>query len=184
MHADIAAAWPEWATRIEGSYLPQPLLACAGPPAQGRPYVNGGFLWQPDPAYGQEWVMNLFVLHRCGITLAGRPVTDVIPPISMAAMRAASTRSLHEEWEPLLDDPASTGRPHHQAYITLTLCRILHTAHNDGVASKRDAAAWVADTYGEPWRSLVDRMVRWQHGEELHHQAVIKDFIRFVRDHL
>lgn len=179
LHEQIASEAPEWATRLEISYLPRHLLDSEEPPAEPRPYVNGGQLWEPDPVYGQEWTMNLLVLRRCGIALRGPVAAEVFPEVDNAAMRAASLRSLHEEWEPLLDDPRPLNDPHQQAYITLTLCRILHTAREDGVASKPDAAAGVKRTYPQ-WAELVRCAEAWQHGQPLQMTDEVLAFLRFV----
>lgn len=181
-HDEIAVAHPRWAERIEGSYLARDLLGYDDPPVEPRPYVNGGGLWDPDPGYGQEWVLNKYVLHHCGIALVGPPAAEMFPSVSLARTREASALSFHQEWEPLLEDPAILDDPHHAAYITLTLCRILHTARVDGVASKRDAAAWVIETYGEPWAALVRAAECWRHGQPLPMAAQVLEFIRFVRE--
>jgi len=179
LHDRIAPQQPRWATRLEISYLPIELLASIEPPDQPRPHYNGGRLWDPDPRYGQEWTLNLFVLRRCAIALRGPAPADVFPEISVAAMRTASLRSLHEEWEPLLNQPARLVEPHQQAYVTLTLCRILHTIRHDGVASKRDAAEWVRHAYPQ-WAHLVRRAEAWQHGQALGVVDELLAFLRFV----
>lgn len=179
LHAHIATQQPRWAARLEVSYLPRHLLDSKGPPVEPRPYFNCGQLWHPDPRYGQEWTMNLFVLRHRGIALRGPAAADVFPDVDLAAMRAASLRSLYEEWEPLLDDPRPLNDPHQQAYITLTLCRILHTAVQDGVASKRDAAAWVQQAHPQ-WAPLVRRATAWRHGEPLCLADEVLAFLRFV----
>jgi hypothetical protein len=103
----------------------------------------------------------------------------VFPAVDMAAMRAASLRSLHEEWEPLLADPAPLADPHLQAYVALTLCRILHTAAEDGVASKPEAAAWVTATHPR-WAGLVRRAEAWEHGKALYIAEDLLAFLRFA----
>lgn len=184
LHERIGRRQPPWATRLEGSYLPRHLLDRTEPPAEPRPYVNDGRLWDPDPRYGREWTMNRFPLHRCGIALVGPDAADLFPPVTMEEMRTASLRSFHEEWEPLLDDPSRLDDPHHQAYITLTLCRILHTTYVDGIASKPVAAQWVARTYGEPWSTLVRQAAQWRHGRQLDVAPQVLAFVGFVRDQL
>ncbi len=179
LHERIAAQHPRWATRLEISYLPIELLGSIEPPAQPRAYFNGGRLWDPDPHYGQEWTLNLFVLRRRGIALRGPAPANVFPDVSMAAMRAAALRSLREEWEPLLDEPAPLDDPHQQAYVILTLCRILHTARHDGIASKRDAAAWVRHAHPQ-WADLVRNAEAWEYGRTLGTADEILAFLRFV----
>src|SRR5262245_22851655 len=138
MHRDIARQMPRWAERLEGGYIWESLLSSLAPPRDPRPYINGhgGALWAPEPRYGQEWIMNLFFLHERGVALVGPPAADIFPRVSMHRMRQASLRSLHDEWKPLLANDSPLNDPHYQAYVTLTLCRILHTQQVDGVASK------------------------------------------------
>ena len=181
MHRDIALQTPVWAERIEGGYIWESMLPSREPPREPRPYINGsGAMWAPEPVYGQEWTMNLFVLHACGVVLYGPPAADVFPHVSQHQMREASLRSLHEKWKPLLADPSLLDNPHYQAYITLTLCRILHTQKVEGVASKRDAAQWVKDTYGAAVRGTVERAEQWAVGQPLDLKHEVLDLVRFT----
>lgn len=180
LHVEIGQRFPEWRERIEGSYITRDMLSSIEPPPMGRPYVNGGAFWGPDPPYGNEWLLNLYVLRECGSALIGPPPARLVGPIAIADVREASRRDLVEEWLPKADDPSAFDDSHFQAYVTLTLCRILHRAANDVVASKRVAAAWVKERYGEPWRSLVEQAERWQHGQDLGASGEVRAFIRFT----
>jgi hypothetical protein len=180
LHARIGERYPEWRERIEGSYVTVSMLPSILPPPQGRPYVNQGAFWDPDPPYGNEWLINLYVLRECGVAILGPEPRNLVGPVSIADVREASYRDLIEDWVTRLDDPAFPPDSHHEAFVTLTLCRILHRATHDEVASKRVAAGWVKERYGEPWRSLVERAEQWRYGEEMNAAAEIRDFIRFV----
>jgi hypothetical protein len=181
LHRDIASWIPRWAERIEGGYIWESMLSSLEPPSDPRPYINGsGAMWAPEPVYGQEWTMNLFVLHERGVALFGPPAAEVFPHVTMPQMRQASLRALHEEWESLLADGSPLNDPHYQAYIALTLCRILHTQKVDGVASKREAARWVKDTYGDAVRGTVERAEQWEAGQHLDMKGEVLDFLRFT----
>lgn len=183
LHAGIAKDLPVWADRIEGSYITADMLDSVEPPREPRPYVNGGDFWDPDPRYGNEWLINLFALQECGIVLVGPDPRDLIGPVDIGHVREASLRDLLEEWVPRMNDPAYFESSHHQAYVSLTLCRILHRAGNDGVVSKRVASAWVKETYDFPWiTDLVERAERWRHGEQMHAAEQVRRFIEFTRD--
>ncbi len=184
LHDGIGARHPEWRERIEGTYVTVDMLPSILPPPQGRPYVNQGAFWDPDPPYGNEWLLNLHVLRDCGVALIGPPTADLVPPVDIRAVREASTRDLLDEWVPQLADPDFPPDSHHQAFVTLNLCRILHRAVHDEVASKRVASAWVRKRYGEPWRSLVERAERWRHGEEMDRRNEVRAFVRFVASEL
>ncbi len=180
MHARIGTAFPEWQRRIEGSYVTLEMLANAEPPRQPRPYVNGGELWAPDPTYGQEWILNGYALYECGIAVAGPDPKTLFRDVGYEAYRDASIRSLHEEWAPLLRDASRLKNSHYQAYVTLTVCRILYTARNHGLASKRTASRWVKQTYGAPWRDLIEKAEAWQHARELQEAPAVQAFIGFA----
>jgi hypothetical protein len=180
LHQDIARQSPRWAERIEGGYIWESMLSSLEPPSEPRPYINGGAMWEPEPRYGQEWIMNLYVLHERGIALFGPPAADVFPRVSMSRMRQASLRSLHEKCAFLLTEDSLLDDSHLEAYLTLTLCRILHTQKVDGVASKRDAARWVKDTYGDAIRRTVERAEQWEVGQQLGMKRDVLDFLRFT----
>jgi hypothetical protein len=149
-------------------------------PLQGRPYVNQGAFWEPDPPYGNEWLLNLFVLQACGVALIGPEFSSLIEPVTVEAVRAASNRDLFDERLPTVDDPTMYDDPHQQAYSILTICRILHRNARDEVVSKRGAARWVKDRYGEPWSTLVERAEQWEHGQSLATADEVKAFLRFA----
>ena len=185
MHARIAERYPIWAERIEGSYITKNMLDSIEPPSTPRPYINGGAFWEPDPQYGNEWMINLYALRERGVSLVGPDPADLIPEVSIEEVREASRRDLFEEWLPKLNDPAFFESSHLQAYVTLTLCRILHRAWNDEVVSKRVAASWVRNTCDEQWIvDLIDRAERWQHGQELASADQVRELIRFMLNEL
>ena len=181
LHSEIGERFPEWRKRIEGSYITKDMLPNVLPPEVGRPYVNQGEFWEPDPPYGNEWLLNLHVLRECGIALIGPEPRELFEPVDIADVREASKRDLVDERVPTLDDPHAYDDPHVRAYVTLTLCRILHRAANDEVASKREASAWVKATYGQPWRTLVEKAEHWTHGEEMAPAEDVREFIRFAQ---
>lgn len=184
LHAGISSQFRQWAERIEGTYVTLSMLQQHQPPAQGRPYVNQGAFWEPDPPYGNEWLLNLFVLERCGVALVGPEPTSLIRPVAIADVRAASNRDLFEERLPTVGDLASYEDPHIQAYTVLTICRILHRNARDEVVSKRGAAEWVMERYGKQWRPLVTRSLHWQHGQPLARPEEVTAFIRIAANEI
>jgi len=60
------------------------------------------------------------------------------------------------------------------------LCRILHTQKVEGVASKRDAARWVKDTYGDRVRSIVERAERWEVRQALDMKSDMLELLRLT----
>ncbi|MDQ5972418.1 MAG: hypothetical protein QG553_577 [Patescibacteria group bacterium] len=185
LHKEIAKAVPLWAKRLEGSYLSKDLLSIDRP-VKERPYVNNGEV--KLCLYGNEWIINLYALQEAGITLIGRPLADILPEVKIGQVRQASLLDLKDDWLPKLNDSKAFDQPdydssHIKAYTVLTMCRILHRANNDGVASKRVATKWVKQTYPE-WSDLVTQAEQWQHGMPMPSDELVKDFIRFTRNEL
>lgn len=182
MHNRIAQAVPYWAKRLEGSYIPQSWLRSIKRPIGKRPYVNAGTVAMLP--YGNEWLINLYVLYKCGMPLVGPEPEELIYPIDIKDVREASKRNLLEEWEPKATEPEPFKHPdydssHLQAYAILTMCRILHRAKIDNVASKKVASAWVKNNFKQ-WDSLINEAENWKHGIKLDKQEEAKAFIKFV----
>ena len=172
LHAGIGAAVLRWAKRLEGSYITSAMIVARDRPTVPRPYINGGEI-------------NLYALQECGVALIGPAPRELFPHIDIEDVRAASRRDLIDHWLPKLADPdafiqAGYDGDHLRAYAVLTMCRILHRAAHDGIVSKRVASTWVKQTYGEPWRSLVQQAESWRHDKAMTGDQEVKDFIAFT----
>lgn len=58
---------------------------------------------------------------------------------------------------PILDTPAQQSTRGYQAYVVLTLCRMLYTLHTGSVTTKPRAARWALATLDERWGPLIER---------------------------
>lgn len=177
MHKKIAEAFPKWSHRIEGSYITEAMLNEKGVPKNPRPYVNEDNIRLCE--YGNEWMLNLYVLYENGIALYGPDPKDYFKPVSIEKVREASKKDLLEEWEPKLNDEAFFKNTHYKAYLILTLCRILHRAHSTEVASKKVASTWAKKEYPQ-WKELIETAENWKHGVEFDKADDVKDFIKFT----
>ena len=187
MHASMEKLYPEWADRIEVPYILRDVLGSTMPPEGTRPFFNAGELWEPDPPFHDNWLINLYALRECGVALAGPDPKALIEPIDMKDVREASKRDLRARWQKKLDsgEPFGDGKywttSHIRAYSVLTMCRVLYRARNDGVVSKRAASAWVKENYGE-WKNLIERAEAWQMGQPMSAEEEAIAFIRFTLD--
>lgn len=50
-----------------------------------------------------------------------------------------------------------------QAFVLLTLCRLLYTMETGRVASKPGAARWAQEAVGPRWAELIERALAGQH---------------------
>jgi len=178
LHKEVERNCPEWAGRIECSYVPLELMRELTPPARPRPWWGFGTLYAEAPA-GNEWIINHYLLSKHGITLEGPDFKELIPPIDLQSVRQASARDLFQEWVPKANDSAWLSNSHYQSYLVLNLCRILHTVIHGQPSSKEVSGHWVKATYPQ-WTDLIGEAERWAYGDEMNRQTDAAAFLRFA----
>ncbi len=154
MHARIAASDSYWATDMEGAYLSLAALRRYNPNARHLQLERGA--GRTLEMTNHFRVVERAVLRERGIEVAGAPIQDLIDPISLLDLRQSMLEILDEYVVPLLADPVFHSRGD-QSYNVLSLCRVLYTLENGGVASKPAAARWAQEALGERWIGLIER---------------------------
>jgi len=180
LHQEIEQRCPEWAGRIECSYVPLELMGEVTPPAMPRPWWGFGAFYADAPA-GNEWIINHYLLSKHGIALEGPDFNELIPPIDIRSVRLASARDLFQEWVPKADDKAWLSNSHYQSYLVLNLCRILRTVIHGEPGSKKVAGEWAKAAYPQ-WKNLIEEAERWAYGKEMTRQADAVAFLGFAVD--
>src|SRR5215472_2148534 len=180
LHKEIESIRPEWAGRIECSYVPLELMPELMPPRTPRPWWGFGTFYAEAPA-GNEWIINHYLLSKHGIALAGPGFNELVPAIDIHRVRQASARDLFQEWLPKIDDGGWLSNSHYQSYLVLNLCRILHTVIDGQPGSKKVAGAWAKATYPQ-WKGLIEEADRWTYGDKMKRQADAAAFLRFTVD--
>jgi hypothetical protein len=152
-HAELVSKFEKWASRLDCSYTPLEMLPSPSPPRDPRPWYWGGTdtLYAEAP-FGNEWLINNYLLYEHGIALHGPSYAEIASPVDVEEVQKASIRDLFTEWTTKRSDAEWFQNSHHQAYFVLNLCRILHTAICGSVGSKLAAAFWVQDNYGADWK--------------------------------
>ena len=178
LHRQMEGRCPQWADRIECSYVPLELMRELTPPATSRPWWGFGTFYAEAPA-GNEWIINHYLLSKHGIALEGPDFNELIPPIDIHAVRQASARDLFQEWVPKIEDRAWLANSHYQSYLVLNLCRTLHTVIQGQPSSKKVAGQWAKATYPQ-WRNLIEEAEQWTYGSEMKRQADAAAFLRFA----
>jgi predicted nucleotidyltransferase len=183
MHDRLWASGLEWASKLEGAYIPKDALRRYEPSAMKYPTINEARFYVD--AHGSDWVIQRYIVREHGVVLAGPHPKSLIDPISPAEIRDAVLGILNDWWFPMLDDPPWLSRhsAEYHAYAILTMCRALHALQHGTIVSKPAAAKWAQAELGEPWsqvieRSLAQRLGRGQGG--LLHDSL--DLIRYTRD--
>ena len=180
LHREIERRCPQWAGRVECSYVPLELMRELGPPATPRPWWGFGTLYAEAPA-GNEWVINHYLLSRHGIALEGPDFNELISPIDIQNLRQASARDLFQEWVPKIHDGAWLSNSHNQSYFVLNLCRILDTVIQGEPRSKKVAGQWAKAAYPQ-WQNLIEEAEKWAYGDEMKRQADAVAFLQFAVD--
>lgn len=188
MHERIAALDSPWATQLEGSYTGQRALRRYDPAHALHPNIERGPGERLKMLYHHSaWIIHHYIVRERGIPLAGPPPHTLIDPISPTDLRQAM-RSMVPAWvAPILQNPAQIKARGSQAYIVLSLCRVLYTLHVGTVVSKRVAAQWAQQMLDAQWRSLIERALVGRHNPDS--DASIEDvsgtlaFIRYTLKH-
>lgn len=177
LHSEMETEYPKWAKRTESSYTPQNMLTSVNPPGS-RPYYSEGIFY-PQADYGNEWIINLYLLFNYGRTVYGTDFKTLVQPIKIEDVQQACIRDLHKEWEPKLSEPEWLNNPHYQSYLVMNLCRIFNTVINATTLSKKQSAAWVKRQYPQ-WTDLIRTAENWQYGLEMYKNKETLKFLKFV----
>lgn len=178
MHIELEKLFPKWADRLESSYTPQYLLTEVLPPKEPRPYYGAQTFYDEAP-YGNEWIINNYLLYNHGIRILGSDFKELVKPINMRDVQEASAKDLFKEWEPKLRETEWLEDSHNQCYLVLNLCRILNTVINAQVLSKKKSAAWVKQAYPH-WQELIEKAESWKYGVDMGRNEETLQFLQFV----
>jgi hypothetical protein len=181
MHLQVEASRKKWAKRIECSYIPMDMLSSIRPPKSPRPYFGEGIFY-PKAPYGNEWIINQYLLYKHGLPLIGPDFKTLVKPIDIEDVREACIRDLFEEWAPKMNDPEWLNNSHYQSYVVLNLCRILYTVTCHSTATKKASADWVKRKFGPRWNKLIQTAESWHYGKEMNLQEETIEFIKFSID--
>jgi predicted nucleotidyltransferase len=173
--------FPEWANRVEVSYTPKEMFASDVPPGK-RPYFGDGKFW-PDAEYGNEWLINNYLLYKHGVTLHGLNVKTILREPGIDQVKESVRQVFYAELEPIRRNKDWIADSHYQSYVVLNLCRILYSIIKSDVGSKGVATAWVISTYPR-WASLIQSAQYWKYSDDFPHQDEVVGFIEFVRDQI
>lgn len=178
LHIKAEKDYPQWAQRIECSYVPRDFLPSILPPQTPRPYWGEGKFYS-QARYGNEWIINNYLLYHHGIAIIGPDFKTLIKPINIAEVQQACIRDLIQEWQPKIAHPTYLHNSHYQAYVVLNLCRILYTVLQGKTVTKTISAAWVKHQFPQ-WNELIELAESWHYGKTMNQREAVIDFINFA----
>ena len=179
MHARITASGLKWATKLEGSYIPQHALRRYDPAHARHPSIRVDGSLGVDQ-HASDWVIQRHIIREQGIVVAGPAPQTLIDPVQPNDLWRAVQGILREWWSPQLHDPTRLHSSEYQAYAILTMCRALYTLQYGIVVSKPVAARWAQEALGERWAALIERALAWRHDAQLDNLNETLDFIRYT----
>lgn len=181
LHGRIGQLDTKWAIELEGAYIPVDALRRYDPANAIHPYIDRGASNLRWEHLAVDWVIHRYVLHNCGITLAGPPIQTLVDPVSSEELRQA-VRELFDVW--WADDPIQLQHDGYRVYAILTMCRMLVTWQTGKVVSKPAAAQWALATLAERWTKLIEQALAWRSGSSVINLDETRNFIQFTQAQL
>ncbi len=179
IHKTLEESNPAFKDKVEASYTPTYLFKEILPPKEPRPWYGFGKLYKEAP-YGNEWIINNYILQEHGTPLYGESFSDLFSKISIDDVKKACTKDFYKEWLPKTDkDIASLDDSHIQSYVVLNLCRILYTVRNSKIGSKTTSSNWVKINLFPQYEDLITLAQQWKYGEDMKAKERV---IRFILD--
>ncbi|HAU1322417.1 TPA: GNAT family N-acetyltransferase [Legionella pneumophila] len=177
MHNQFYSSKLKYAKKIEASYIPQKDLLDFDPQAM-RPYFNEGRYYLGH--YGNNYLIELFVLREKALSIAGPDIKCLIKEISTQSLKAAIQKNLHEYWESNLIDFSKFKRSDYQVFAILTMCRTLYSLETGKITSKIEAAKWAMQRLNINWKNLIELAIAWEPSQEINKLEETQNFVRYV----
>lgn len=173
-----------WTGRIEANYItpdalvPHPLSTASYPQVEKEtplfvaPLESG-------------WIFHLYTLREHEAKVFGADISALISPIDPDDMRRAAA-PVAETWlDQSQNDPTWipwVSEQKYQAFVVLTLCRLLYTLETGKVTSKPAAAHWAVAALDPRWASLIERALANQHAEGQASDSEVAETVEMVGD--
>ncbi|HWA62517.1 MAG TPA: aminoglycoside adenylyltransferase domain-containing protein, partial [Caulobacteraceae bacterium] len=179
LHGAIHALPSPWATKLDGSYAPAPILKRLkgqprDPPGEprGDDWADPGLSGLPPRVYPLLYLTNgsktlvrsehdntevvRWVTREAGITLAGPSPKALIDPVPADTLRAESLTLLETVLRLWLDEGQPMDQHWLQVFLAGFAARVLHTLRTGRITSKKAAADWAAGHLDARWRPLLE----------------------------
>jgi predicted nucleotidyltransferase len=180
IHEKLNKENAKWAKRFEVSYTPVDMLSEKTVPIVPRPYYNE--IFYDGATYGNEWLINNYLLINYGKTIYGQDFKTLINyNISIDDVIGSCVKDFYKEWVPKIADDEWLSSSHNQSYIVLNICRIIYTAINSKTENKQKSANWVKKQYRE-WKSLIEEAEKWDYTRKMNKRNEIMEFIKCIEE--
>lgn len=177
MHKKFYSSELKYAKKIEASYIPQNDILHFNPSGM-RPYFNEGCYYLGE--YGNNYIIELYVLREKGISILGPDIKNLIQKISTQDLMLAIQKNLHEYWEVTLDDFSKFNRSDYQVFAIFTMCRTLYSLETGAITSKMEAAQWALQRLDNNWKNLIELAIAWRPEQEINKLDETMQFVKYV----
>lgn len=155
VHARVFTRDCYYARHLEGAYFPKDILGDLTRVDEPLWYLDNGSLDFERSTHDNTLVVR-WVLRECGVTLAGPVPAMWIPPVPVEMLKAEVWEALRVWGGEVLRDEYRIDNRWAQAFVVLSLCRMLHTLDIGEVRSKPEGAAWAKVALDPAWVDLID----------------------------
>lgn len=117
---------------------------------------------------------QIAVAYHRGITLHGKPLTELYPPVPRQHYLASIHYDVRNADEEIVNNPM---------YIILNLCRVLLYIRDGRISSKREGGEWGVHNLPREYQELVQSYLNEYNGvkdEKQHDQVLLADFADFM----
>jgi hypothetical protein len=178
MHSRLFESGQEWATKLEGAYIPINAIRSYNPTGPACPLVNKKEFLVARPE--SNWVINRHVLYTSGVVITGPSLQTMIDPVTTEQIREAVLTLLRNNWTPWLYNSALFNGTGYQPFVVLTMCRAFYTFMLGDVASKLESADWVITNSDKKWTELIKQAVAWHYGDPSGDVSQTQEFMRYI----
>jgi predicted nucleotidyltransferase len=180
IHTNLYKYNSKWAKRFETSYTPLEMLKEKEPPIIPRPYYGGVFY--DEATYGNEWLINNYLLYKYGKALYGPKFAEILQyQIDIKDVQNSCAKDFHKEWEPKINDNEWLNNSHYQSYIILNCCRIVYTLSNGELANKNISSKWTKEN-NKQWETLITEAEEWNYEKTMERKEETSNFIKYVSE--
>lgn len=177
MHKKFYSSKLKYVKKIEVSYIPQKDLLNFDP-SDMRPYFNEGHYYLAQ--YGNNFLIELYVLREKGIAIVGPEIKCLIKEISIQNLKLAIQKNLQEYWKITLNDHSKFIRSDYQVFAILTMCRTLYSLETSSITSKIKAAQWAMQKLDAKWEGLIEQALTWVPSQEINKFEETQRFVKYV----
>jgi hypothetical protein len=168
----------EWATKLEGAYIPIDVIRVYRADDPAYPLVNKKefLVARPD----SNWVINRFVLYTSGVVITGQVLQTIIDPVSPKQLQEAVLTLLRNNWTPWIHNTDLFNGVGYQPFVVLNMCQSLYILNHGKVVSKKASAIWALTALDEEWKDLIKQAIEWQPGQSPGDVRRTQEFMKYI----